>query len=669
MKGEKKWYEDLMENMIEGCQIIGFDWRYLYLNDNAVKHSRRKKKELLGRTMMDAYPGIEKTEMFENLRLCMERRISICMQNKFAFPDGKEGWFDLVVKPVPEGILVLSLDITKQKEAETELIQQNATTNAINQIYKEALLAETEEDFSKACLAIARKQTGSKHGFICRINKHGRPVIDSISSEEVLERKIQDCEDLLQSFPPSVMQILNEVYGKRKSFILNNLQPERNKPGENFLKIENFLGIPLKQRSEVTGIIGLANKDGNYDKTDVRVMKSMATAIERALIHKRSELKMKHLYSLQSVIRRINEEILKTRDERSLFKQICGHLTEIDYIRFAWIGIIREGAVEIIPAAWAGFENGYLSAIKVTQDDSEYGKGPVGMAIKTKQPSVIEDIVDDPRFGPWKKEALKRGYASVIALPIMYAGEAIGSLAVYSDRTGVFEKEEINFLTEVAGDIALGVRTIRMEKRLERSLEHLQKAMNNTVEAIAHLCETRDLYTAGHQIRVAKLACAIGRKMGFDAERIEGIRVTASLHDIGKVSVPSEILNKPGRLSSIEFDIIKTHPQVAYNVLKNLYFPWPVALSILQHHERMDGSGYPEGTSGSKIILEARIIAVADVVEAMCSHRPYRAALGIDVAIGEISQKKGILYDADVVDACLVLFKKEGFEFDKMSWN
>ncbi|MBN2284384.1 MAG: PAS domain S-box protein [Deltaproteobacteria bacterium] len=204
----------------------------------------------------------------------------------------------------------------------------------------------------------------------------------------------------------------------------------------------------------------------------------------------------------------------------------------------------------------------------------------------------------------------------------------------------------------------------RAQEELKKSFEKLQKRMEETVSALASITEKRDPYTAGHQQRVAQLACAIAREMDLPEAQIEGIMVAATLHDIGKIYEPSEILSKPGILTEIEFLMMKVHPQIGYDILKNIDFPWPVAQIVLQHHEKLDGSGYPKGISGDDILLEARIIAVADVVEAMASHRPYRSALGIDAALEEISEQRGTFYDPAVVDACLKLFRKRNFEFD-----
>jgi PAS domain S-box-containing protein/putative nucleotidyltransferase with HDIG domain len=194
------------------------------------------------------------------------------------------------------------------------------------------------------------------------------------------------------------------------------------------------------------------------------------------------------------------------------------------------------------------------------------------------------------------------------------------------------------------------------------SLDRLRNALGGTVRALASVVETRDPYTAGHQRHVADLALAIAGEMGLSTNRIEGLRVAAIIHDIGKISVPAEILTKPGKLTELEFGIIKVHSQSGYNILKDIDFPWPVAMMVYEHHERMNGSGYPRNLKGDEILLEARILAVSDVVESMASHRPYRASLGIEAALEEIEKNKGIIYDENVADACLKLFREKGYK-------
>jgi PAS domain S-box-containing protein/putative nucleotidyltransferase with HDIG domain len=199
------------------------------------------------------------------------------------------------------------------------------------------------------------------------------------------------------------------------------------------------------------------------------------------------------------------------------------------------------------------------------------------------------------------------------------------------------------------------------ERALQESYSELHRALEGTIHALASTVEKRDPYTAGHQKRVSNLACAIAREMSLEEEMIKGIRMVGFIHDLGKIYVPAEILNKPGHLTDVESTLIRTHAMVGYDILKSVEFPWPIAQVIIQHHERIDGSGYPLGLSGEEILLEAKIIGVADAIEAIASHRPYRPALGLEKALEEVSEKKGILYDPDVVDACLRLFNDKGY--------
>jgi putative nucleotidyltransferase with HDIG domain len=200
------------------------------------------------------------------------------------------------------------------------------------------------------------------------------------------------------------------------------------------------------------------------------------------------------------------------------------------------------------------------------------------------------------------------------------------------------------------------------EEKLQQTLESLKKAVGTTIQVLVSALEARDPYTAGHQSRSANLACAIATEMGLSQDKIDGIRMAGIIHDIGKLSIPAEILSKPTELIDIEFSLIKEHSLTGYEMLKNVESPWPLAEIIYQHHERVDGSGYPRNLKGDEILIESRILAVADVIEAMASHRPYRPSFGIEAALNEISKNKGILYDHAVVDACLRLFREKGYQ-------
>ena len=222
----------------------------------------------------------------------------------------------------------------------------------------------------------------------------------------------------------------------------------------------------------------------------------------------------------------------------------------------------------------------------------------------------------------------------------------------------LLDDPDVGGIVVTARDVSERTRT---EEQVKLYLSQLEAAFMSTVGVATNLSELRDPYTTGHERRVAEIAAAIGAAIGFDQQRQEGLRVAGMLHDVGKITIPAEILAKPGKLTSIEYQLIQAHPTASYEVLRDVKFPWPVAEVALQHHERLDGSGYPQGLKDGAILLEARILAVADVVEAMASHRPYRPGMGIDKALAEIERGRGIQYDPAVVDACLKLFREQGY--------
>lgn len=223
-----------------------------------------------------------------------------------------------------------------------------------------------------------------------------------------------------------------------------------------------------------------------------------------------------------------------------------------------------------------------------------------------------------------------------------------------------FEREEV-FLQAIVRDVS---ERKRAQDELYDAYEKLKKTLNDAIDTMVKIVEMRDPYTAGHQKRVCTLAVAIAREMELAAERIEHLYMAARVHDIGKMNIPAEILSKPGKLSTLEFEMVKTHAQSGFSIVENMHFDPEVAEIILQHHEKLDGSGYPRNLQGEEIILEARILCVADFVEAVANHRPYRAALGIDEAMDEILKAADTLFDPLVVAACVALFKEKRFKFD-----
>jgi PAS domain S-box-containing protein/putative nucleotidyltransferase with HDIG domain len=349
--------------------------------------------------------------------------------------------------------------------------------------------------------------------------------------------------------------------------------------------------------------------------------------------------------------------LIRAESEEALLGEMCRVAVDEGGYVFAWVGYADLGPSRLVlPVASYGVDGGYLSAITVRWDDSPAAKGPAGAAIRTGSTHVVTDVTTDPSFLPWRTHAEAAGFRSVVGLPLQLAGYPPGVMAIYADEPEAFDPPAVEKLQELADDLAYGIIRLREADRLEHLLDQ-------TIDTIAGMVEQRDPYTAGHERRVAQLAAAIAAELGIDEAAIRGISTAARIHDVGKIAVPAEILSKPASLSLAESELVKTHVQAGYDIVSRIDFPWPVAQMILQHHERIDGSGYPNGLHRDEIGIGARILAVADTVEAMASHRPYRPGLGIDAALDELRAHRGVTFDADVVDTCIDLFTSGRFTF------
>ncbi|ADH87028.1 HD domain-containing phosphohydrolase [Desulfurivibrio alkaliphilus] len=545
----------------------------------------------------------------------------------------------------------------------------------------------------------------------------------------------------------------------------------------------------------VSRSFGIRRADGSY-RHSIHILEDLTEL-------RRFALELQRLNRSLRTISRGNEALVRVTDELELLNEICQILVETGGYQMAWVGYAEADPAQTVkPMAYAGREDGFLQAVPTTWADEPHGRGPTGAAIVRRQAVASRDLQNDTDFAPWRDEALERGYASVIALPLFDGDELYGALSIYAAEPNAFDTHEVVLLSELADDLAFGIHMLRIraereaavrdlaasEARFQELFEHapagylllrlhdgtiiqvneaairmlgyqrgelvdrslfalfppgvnglaraeslfglfsqgeqlrdqelqvrrkngetiwisltaqpvfdkagrivecrasildiskrkeaeqgrqqlterLQRSLVQTIQAIATTIEKRDPYTAGHQQRVAELAVAIAQEMGLDEQRIEGLRLGAMIHDIGKIYVPAELLNRPGELDELEFRFIRTHPEVGHEIIKGVDFPWPVAEMVVQHHEWLDGSGYPNNLRGDEIVLEARIIAVADVVEAITNHRPYRPALQLEKAIQEIREHEGRRYDPAVVAACVRLFQEKGFQWSKV---
>jgi response regulator RpfG family c-di-GMP phosphodiesterase len=406
-------------------------------------------------------------------------------------------------------------------------------------------------------------------------------------------------------------------------------------------------------------------------KEETRYLAEYSERVESQLQQKVMELEQeiaerKRLERALRALSECNQILVRSSDEAQLLMAMCRALVDVGGYRFAWVGFAEhDEAKTVTPVAVFGSDGDYVKDAHITWADTERGRGPTGTAIRSGVVQVNQDFAHNPNLAPWREVALRHGFASSIALPLTNDTGVFGALMIYSGEPDAFNHDEVALLTELAADLAYGITSLRARVERAQYVRTIRRNLEETIQAIAAVVEMRDPYTAGHEKRVAALASAIGRELGWPEKQIDGLHVAGSIHDVGKIGIPTEILTKPGYLAGIEFDMVKIHPQAGYDILHGIDFPWPVAQTVLQHHERLDGSGYPRGLKDGAILPEARVLAVADVVESIASHRPYRAALGLEAALDEITTKRDKLYDPQAVDACLILFREKGFTFPR----
>ena len=414
--------------------------------------------------------------------------------------------------------------------------------------------------------------------------------------------------------------------------------------------------------AEELAIAGRVFDERIFFSREFRSLRVWATDItERA----RNQQALQRLNRTFKTLSSANLTLVRAKNEPELLRSMCEVLIDPGGYRMAWIALAQHDEGKTVRvAAVAGRDDGYLDQARVSWADDERGRGPTGTAIRTGEPQVNLDFASNPRMGPWREAALERGYVSSAALPLKDSNGAFGALTIYAGELEALGPGEIDLFIELANDLAYGISALRATGEREAAVRRLRDSLEDTVGAIASTIEIRDPYTAGHQRRVAKLAARIAHALGLSEDRTRGIYLAGLIHDSGKINIPAEILSKPGLLTPIEIQFIQTHPQGGYDIIKGVDFPWPIAEAVLQHHERLDGSGYPRGLSGEAVILEARIIAVADVTEAITAHRPYRSARGLEAALIEIEGGKGRIYDAAAVEACLDLFRNKGYAFE-----
>ena len=551
---------------------------------------------------------------------------------------GTPKWWHVIVSPImgPDGkveqLLATSRDITKHRQAQDKLQESEARYRGIVQYQTECIIDRWLPDGTLAFVNGAYCQFYGKS----RDELIGRNWIESVAREDLNQARayVERFKDTVTQEEPVQTSELREVAADGQ--------------------------VRWMQWTDQA----IFNKHGNLVEFQ-SVGRDMTE-------HKRAQEEREHLLRQQIAMNELSLALGNYVSLQEIYDTLYRYVAELIETDALYISSYNKNE-QLIKAEYVRDEYGHivdpatLPPLKLEGP----GHGTQSQAIRSGKPVYIPDILE-------AMEKIKESYdiasngtvtrdtvtyseqedvlRSELLAPILFKGEVIGVIAVESLRVDAYAQTDLDLLSGLANVAAVAIENAHLQEGLKKTLE-------DTIRAVGLTTEMRDPYTARHQERVTELACAIARKMRIPEQQIKGIHSAGLLHDIGKIAVPAEILTKPGKLNDLEFSLIRRHPQVAYDILKGIEFPWPIADIVLQHHERMNGSGYPNGLKGDEILLEARILAVADVVEAISSHRPYRAALGLDAALDEIKQGRGTLYDPDVVDTCLGVFE-EGFSLD-----
>jgi len=498
----------------------------------------------------------------------------------------------------------------------------------------------------------------------------------------VAQRPTGDGAGEEMTFPLESGEFLEQIMAVRQPVAIRDVRelPLPARIGEALARrgIKSMLIAALTVKEEVAGLVLLSatGEPREFTSAEVELAQTIANQVSIAIENARLYLAQKEEAEISETLLRVAATISSLTDLDELLKTTLKLTVELLKADRSIIWLWDEGQEVFFPREVHGFSGPMSPGLK----DLELSPKEVpilGELLRRKAPVAVDDALRTTLIPQPLVKAFE--IKSILGVPVIYQEQLLGALGVSHVREArCFTEKEIALATGIANQAAIAIENARLfevaqqelaerkraEEELQHTLERLRKAMGGIIQAMALAVEMKDAYTAGHQRRVADLARAIATEMGLSEEQIDGIRMAGVIHDIGKITVPAEILSKPVALSDLEYGLIKVHSQVGYDILKEIEFPWPVAEMVLQHHERMDGSGYPQGLSGDEIMLEARILAVADVVEAMASYRPYRPPRGMDKALEEISQNGGVLYDSEVVDACLRLFTEKGFKLE-----
>jgi PAS domain S-box-containing protein len=626
-------YRGLLEAAPDGMVVVNQGAEIVLLNAQAEKQFGYSRDELLGQKVMNIIPqGFAERLIADGTRTAAEalaQQIGTGIELMGRRKDGSEFPIEIMLSPLEstEGILITAAirDITVRKDAEKHLAQMEERYRGLLEAAPDGMVVV--DQIGEIVLLNARAET--QFGY--RRNELLGQKVMNIIPKGFAERLIADgtrttAEALAQQIGTGI-----GLMGRRKD-------------GSEF-PIEIMLS-PLESAEGI--LVTAAIRDITVQKEREHHIKAQNWALSA--------------YACAALA------LAPARDSQDLLRAVCEAITRESVYVLAWIGIAEDGPDKLVRiAAATGSAVSFLDGLHLSwAEDEQTGKAAMGACIRTGKMQNMLDSETSGDYAPWRERARQYGIRSVVCIPLLVENGWRGVLIIYAARPNAFEASAIEVFQHLAEQIVHAAHALDQglvihagQIVLENTQRQLTEALSAMVAPMVAAMEMRDPYTAGHESRVADIAVAIGKEMGWSKERLHGLWVAGQVHDIGKISIPAEILTKPTKLSAGELALLHEHPETGFTILKDIPFTWPIAEIVRQHHERLEGSGYPRGLKGNAILPEARILAVADVVEAMVSIRPYRPAIKLNIVLKQIETESGSKLDAEAVRICAALFHEK----------
>lgn len=611
LKQSEERYRSTLDSMLEGIQIIDYEWRYAYVNEAVARQGQSTREELLGRTMMESYPGIEYTELFAILRDCMENRTVRRFENEFHFPNGSSGWFELNVQPRPEGIFILSIDISERKKAEEQLRRSEERFRLMAENIEEGFWITDPNSQNEVYLSPE----------VARIFGH--------SVNELMQSPVAFLEAVL----PEDLSLVQANLEKQKHGAATNMEYRIRHTDGSVRWIWDRAFPVLKEDGTVNIVTGLITDITERKKTEARI-----------------QTQLKRLNALSA----IDSAISTSMDMRlTLDVFLRETITQLN-VDAADILLYNSSLQALEYALGYGFRSKGWGEVSLHLDE-----GLAGRVMQERQRVYVPDLEKVENKFTRLSLSINEGFVTYFGVPLIAKGQVKGVLEIFQRSPLNPDAEWLDYLMTLAGQAGIAIDNAQLFEGLQRSNQELSMAYDATIAGWSHAMDLRDKETEGHTQRVTELTLQLAERMDIPPQEMVHIRRGALLHDIGKLGVPDQILFKPGKLTKDEWVVMRKHPTYAHDMLISINYLRHALDIPYCHHEKWDGTGYPRGLKGEEIPLSARLFAVVDVWDALRSDRPYRDGWTIPKARDYIQAETGHHFDPQVVDIFIRFLDEE----------